>query len=108
MLKSRKIAGKHFEFVCSECHKTIPPNYIFDLKCPHCKSKMSAGEGEPAVCIGNLAYGCIADCPHRKKHYKRTGGCRMFYCKAVGHMTACTYQPDSDDLLNIMLRELKF
>ena len=91
MIISRRVAGKHFEFICSKCHKTID-RYMFDNNCPHCKEKIKADEGDRAVCLGAIIYGCMSNCRHRCPHNKRTSDCRMSYCNVVGHTVSCVIQ----------------
>jgi len=91
MLKSQKINGNHFRYYCSECHETIDPKYIFDTCCPHCKEKINAEEGDSAVCIGKIAWGCLVDCKHARSHKERTSDCRMGYCKYIEHVVACVH-----------------
>ena len=41
---------------------------------------MSAEKCDSAVCLGKIAYGCIANCKHARSHNERTSDCMMFYC----------------------------
>lgn len=91
MITSRKVAGRHFEYVCSKCHKKIDTKYVFDSKCHHCEEKMSAGEGDSAVCLGKIIYGCLANCIHSRSHSGRVRDCKPFYCKAIGHVVSCVH-----------------
>ena len=90
-IRSRKIAGRHYEYVCSKCYKVIDPLYIFDSVCPTCGEKIRANEGDSATCLGQIAHGCISNCKHSKSHTKRSSDCHMFHCKAVGRMVSCVY-----------------
>jgi hypothetical protein len=103
MIKSRKINGEHFEFICSKCNNVIDPRYIFDSCCPSCKEKMSSEEGDSATCLGKIAFGCIANCEHARSH---TSDCHMFHCKAVNQKVACvydggTYKDNGSTIINL-------
>jgi len=85
MLESRKVNGKHFEYLCSECHKTID---IFDQNCYHCNLP-TRSKGGNHICSGKIAYGCISNtCPHSHTHSKKRD-CGYSFCESVNHFVTC-------------------
>lgn len=86
MIISRKINGRHREFLCSRCHQVINDKCIFDSVCHECGEKLEAESGDSSMCLGAIAWGCIADCKHRKSHTKEN--CRKFFCDSVGHIVS--------------------